>query len=232
MRRDLKTLFTRLLFVIIISLSLNGAAFCAEKMQNDAMGSLLSHFSTSIPSDGDRRLAKGKFLVAARKLADFNFSQTVVLLIEYDQNGALGLIINRPTEMKLSMVFKDIKGLQNRGDTLFWGGPVMRNQLLMLVRTGARPDGSVQVLQDVYVTSQLKLIEQMIENQETGNRFRVYAGSAGWGSNQLDQEVKRGDWHIWAADADTVFNKESSKIWPELIHRSSLKFVMVRGKDK
>jgi putative transcriptional regulator len=232
MRRDLKTLFIGLLFVTISGLSLNGGAFCFEKMQNDALGSLLSHFSTSIPSDGDRRLAKGKFLVAARKLADFNFSQTVVLLIEYDQNGAVGVIINRPTEMKLSMVFKDIKELQNRGDTLFWGGPVMRSQLLMLVRTGARPDGSVQVLQDVYVASQLKLIEQMIENEEKGNRFRIYAGYAGWGYNQLDQEVKRGDWHILAADADTVFNKAPSEMWPELIHRSSLKFVRVRGKGE
>lgn len=232
MRRDLKTLFTRLLFVIIIGLSLNGAAFCTEKMQNDALGSLLSHFSTNIPSDGDRRLAKGKFLVAARKLADYNFSQTVVLLIEYDPNRALGLIINRPTEMKLSIVFKDLKELQNRTDTLFLGGPVMRNQLLMLVRTGARPDGSVQVLQDVYVVSQLKLIEQMIENEEKGNRFRVYAGYAGWGPGQLDQEVKRGDWHILPADTDTVFNKAPSEMWPELIHRSSLKFVRVQGKGE
>ncbi len=108
----------------------------------------------------------------------------------------------------------------------------MRNQLLMLVRTGARPDGSVQVLQDVYVASQLKLIEQMIENEEKGNRFRVYAGYAGWGSNQLDQEVKRGDWHILPADADTVFNKAPSEMWPELIHRSSLKFVRVQGKGE
>ena len=117
MRRDLKTLFTSILFVIIISLALNGAAFCFQKMQNDVLGPFLSRLSTSIPTDRDRKLAKGKFLVAARKLADPNFSQTVVLLVDYDQGGAMGVIINRPTEMKRSMVFKDIKELQKRTDT-------------------------------------------------------------------------------------------------------------------
>ena len=232
MKRDLKTLFPRFLSVIIISLSLNGAAFCAEKMQIDARGSLLSQFSTSIPYDGDRKPAKGKFLVAARKLMDPNFLQTVVLLIDYDPSGAMGVIINRPIEMKLSEVFKDIKELQKRTETIFSGGPVMRNQLLLLVRTGARPEGSLRVLHHVYVAPQLELIGQMIKNEEKGDRFRVYAGYAGWGRGQLDREVKRGDWHILPADADTVFNKAPSDIWPELIHRSSLKYARVRGMGK
>jgi putative transcriptional regulator len=225
-------IFTNIFLVFIIGSSLSGAVFCSQQIQNDASGYTSSRLSTSIPSDRDAKLAKGKFLVAARKLIDPNFIQTVVLLIDYDRNGAMGVIINRPIEMKLSEVFKDIKELQKRTDIVFSGGPVMRNQLLLLVRTDARPEGSLRVLQDVYVASQLKLIGQMIKNEEKGDRFRVYAGYAGWGRGQLDQEVKRGDWHILAADADTVFNKESSEIWPELIHRSSLKYVRVRGTDK
>jgi putative transcriptional regulator len=223
---------TCIFLVLIISLSLNGAVFCSQQIPGDVSGYTLSRLFTSIPSDRNGKPAKGKFLVAARKLIDPNFMQTVVLLIDYDQNGAMGVIINRPLEMKLSEVFKDIKELQKRADTVFSGGPVMRNQLLLLVRTDARPEGSLRVLQDVYVASQLKLIGQMIKNEEKGDRFRVYAGYAGWGRGQLDQEVKRGDWHILAADADTVFNKESSQIWPELIHRSSLKFVRFRWMDK
>ncbi|UCF82098.1 MAG: YqgE/AlgH family protein [Desulfobacteraceae bacterium] len=175
-------------------------------------------------------MAKGKFLVAARKLKDPNFSQSVVLLIEYAPNGAMGVIINQPTEMKLSKVFADIKELQKRTDPIFLGGPVMQDQLLLLVLTFAQPEGSLQVLQNVYVASQLKLIEQMIKNEPKGDRFRVYAGYAGWGPGQLDREVKRDDWHILPADADIVFNKAPSEIWPKLIHRSSLKYVKIRGK--
>ena len=223
--KNVQTFFTRILFLIIISLSLMYAAFYLQKMQSDGLGSFLSRLSTSSTAVRDRKLTKGKFLVAARKLADPNFSQTVVLLVDYDQGGAMGVIINRPTEMKLSMVFKDIKELQKRTDTVFAGGPVMRNQLLLLLRTDAPPEGSLRVLQDVYVASQLSLIGQMIKNEEKGDRFRVYAGSAGWAPGQLDHEVKRGDWHILPADADTVFNKAPYEIWPELIHRSALKFV-------
>ena len=222
--KNVQTLFTRILFVIIISLSLMYAAFYFQKMQSDGLGSYLSRLFTSDTAVRDRKLTKGKFLVAARKLADPNFSQTVVLLVDYDQGGAMGVIINRPTEMKLSMVFKDIKDLQKRTDTVFFGGPVLRNQLLLFVRTGTAPEGSLRVLQDVYVVSKLSLIEQMIKNEEKGDRFRVYAGSASWAPGQLEQEVKLGAWHILPADADTVFNKAPSEIWPELIQRSSLKF--------
>jgi putative transcriptional regulator len=214
-------------FVITISLSLSGAAFCAQKIPDTALWVSSKQLSSKISSD--RKLAKGKFLVAARKLKDPNFSQTAVLLIEYDPNGAMGVIINQPTEMKLSMVFADIIELQKRADTIFLGGPVMQDQLLLLVRTVAQPEGSLRVFQNVYVASQLKLIKQMIKNEPKGDRFRVYAGYAGWAPGQLNQEVKRGDWHILQADADTVFNKAPSEIWPELIHRSSLKYVRVRG---
>lgn len=230
MRRDLTKLFSRILFVII-SLSLMYSAFYFQKMPSDGLGSYISRLFSNSIAVRDRKLSKGKFLVAARKLADPNFSQTVVLLVDYDQGGAMGVIINRPTEMKLSKVFKDIKELQKRTDTVFSGGPVLRNQLLLFVRTGTAPEGSLRVLQDVYVVSKLSLIEQMIKNEEKGDRFRVYAGSASWAPGQLEQEIKRGAWHILPADADTVFNKVPSEIWPVLIQRSSLKFVQVLQKD-
>jgi putative transcriptional regulator len=142
----------------------------------------------------------------------------------------MGVIINQPTEMKLSMVFSDIKELQKRSDTIFLGGPVMRNQLMMLVRTGVRPEGSLRVFQNVYVASPFKLIEKIIKNEEKGERFRVYAGYAGWARGQLERESKRGEWHILPADADTVFNKKPFEIWPELIHRSSYQYVRIREK--
>jgi putative AlgH/UPF0301 family transcriptional regulator len=185
-----RSIFTIIFFVIIISLSLNGTAICSQKSQDNALWSLLTRSSSRIPSD--RKLARGKFLVAARKLKDPKFFQTVVLLIRYDQNGAMGVIINQPTEMKLSKVFNEIKELHKRSDTIFLGGPVMRNQLMMLVRTVVRPEGSLRVFQNVYVASPFKLIEKIIKNEEKGERFRVYAGYAGWARGQLDRESKRG----------------------------------------
>ena len=84
-------------------------------------------------------LAKGKFLVASRRLGDPNFSETVVLLIEYGPEGAVGLVINRPSNVKLSTVFPDVKELKQRKDTIYVGGPVAVNQMLMLIRSAQAP---------------------------------------------------------------------------------------------
>ena len=97
--------------------------------------------------------SKGKFLIASRQLLDPHFAESVVLLIEYNKNGALGIIINRPSEMKLSAVLPEIEGLEQRPDTIYLGGPVARNQLLLLIRTSSPPEGSRQVFKDIHVSS-------------------------------------------------------------------------------
>jgi len=64
----------------------------------------------------------------------------------------------------------------------------------------------------------------MIKDVAAGERFRAYAGYAGWASGQLDQEVERGDWHVLGAEAEMVFDKAPSEVWPELIRRGSLQW--------
>jgi putative transcriptional regulator len=68
----------------------------------------------------------------------------------------------------------------------------------------------------------------MIDDTDKGDRFRIYAGYSGWVSGQLEREVSRGDWHILQADAETIFNKAPSKIWPELIRRSPEQWARVQ----
>ena len=172
-------------------------------------------------------LSKGKFLVASKQLRDPQFFETVVLLLEYDSKGAMGLVINRPTTVELSKVLPEIKGLQKRSDTIYLGGPVAKNQLMLLIRTSSPPEGSRLVFKDIYLSSSQTIIEKMIDNPDTPERFRVYAGYAGWAPGQLDHEVSRGGWHILQADEESVFDKTPSEIWPELIRRSSALWVRV-----
>ena len=88
-------------------------------------------------------LGKGKFLVASRDLIDPNFSQIVVLLLEYVPEGAMGVVINRPTKVKLYEVLPDMKELKQRSDTMYIGGPVSRNQMIMLVKSPSKPEASI-----------------------------------------------------------------------------------------
>jgi len=168
---------------------------------------------------------KGRFLIASRQLLDPHFAETVVLLIEYNKQGAMGLIINRPSEMKLSLVLPEIEGLRQRPDTIYHGGPVAKNQLLLLIRTSSPPEGSRHVFKDIHLSSSEGVIQRMIKNPEGEERFRVYAGYAGWAPGQLDNEIASGGWHVLRADAETVFDKSASEIWPDLIYRSSAQWV-------
>jgi len=171
--------------------------------------------------------SKGRFLIASRQLLDPHFAESVVLLIEYNNNGALGVIINRPSEMKLSAVLPEIEGLEQRPDTIYLGGPVARNQLLLLIRTSSPPEGSRHVFKDIHVSSSQAVIQRMIKNPESEERFRAYAGYAGWAPGQLDSEIATGGWHVLRADVETVFDKSPSEIWPDLIQRSSAQWVRV-----
>jgi len=212
-----------------------GAEHPVWKAQSSGLGRSTPFLKTAIPrqdpggSDSKEELAKGKFLVASRRLRDSNFKETVVLLIDYGQDGAMGLVINRPSKIKLATVFPDIKELKERKDTIYVGGPVAVNQMLLLVGTPLVPEASQEVTQDVYISSSWKVLERLMKNAAKDKRFRIFAGYAGWAPNQLDFEVSRGDWHVLKADAETVFDKKPAEIWQELILRASVKWVRVQA---
>ena len=175
--------------------------------------------------DTREALAKGKFLVASRRLNDPNFSQTVVLLIEYGPDGAMGLVINRPSTIKLSTVFPDVNELKQRKDTVYVGGPVSVNQMQMLIRPPRAPAASVPVIKNIYLSSSWEVLERLIKKATAEEQFRLFAGYAGWAPNQLDFERNRGDWHVIEADADSVFAHDPKALWLELIRRASVKWV-------
>jgi putative transcriptional regulator len=169
----------------------------------------------------DELPGKGKFLVAGRNLADPRFQETVILLIEYSTEGAAGLIINRPTKVPIAEVLPSMPGLKERTDVVYYGGPVEGHRMLMLIRSGEKPEGSGRVFGNVYVSASMDTLARMLGSHKTERQFRMYAGYAGWMPRQLDWELSRGDWLIVSADAGSIFEKKSSEIWRELFHRGS-----------
>jgi putative transcriptional regulator len=178
------------------------------------------------PTPWSSALAKGKFLVASRRLGDPNFAETVVLLIDYNRQGALGVVINRPAAERLSTLLPTIEGLQGRADVIFLGGPVGRDQLLILARAPHQPEESQPVFADVYTIAGQTALERLIHERGADVKFRAYVGYAGWGAGQLDFEMLQGGWHVVPADAATVFDKPPSEIWPDLIRRGEAQWVL------
>jgi putative transcriptional regulator len=166
-------------------------------------------------------LAIGRLLVASRDLGDPNFAQTVILLVRYDQDkGAVGLVINKRTDVPISRVFEDLKEAARRHDPVYVGGPVQLNTVMALLKSPSKPDGAAKVFGDVYLISDKDLLTRTLASSAEATVFHTYVGYAGWGAGQLEHEVELGAWHIMPADAAIVFHADPDSVWPRLIKRT------------
>ncbi len=166
-------------------------------------------------------LAVGKLLVASRDLGDPNFAKTVILLVHYSEDqGAVGLVLNRRTDVPMSRVFQDLKEAKGRMDPVYVGGPVELNSVLALLKTKAKPDNASRVFGDVYLISNKDVLKATMASGAEASVFHAYVGYAGWGAGQLEHEVELGAWHIMAADSATVFHADPDSVWPRMIQRT------------
>lgn len=166
---------------------------------------------------------RGDFLVAGRELGDPNFHRAVVLMIAHDPEGAMGLVINRRTQVPVSEVFTESRELAGTDAWVYLGGPVSPNQFFILVRQENPPAGSLRLLGDLYLVD-LEFLQRLLGGG--GHVFRVYAGYAGWGPGQLDGEIARGDWHVLPGDEESVLSEEPEAVWQLLIERSTALWAM------
>jgi putative transcriptional regulator len=174
-----------------------------------------------------KALAVGKCLVASRELPDPNFSDSVVLLAEYGASGAMGVIVNRPTDLPIARVLKDMQGAQGRTDVVYFGGPVSTDALVALVRSAPELAGSRRVLNDVQLITTRESLEPLLSSGVKRDNLRTFLGYAGWGRGQLERETAAGYWHVVSGDADLVFDPEPEAVWLRLI-RSTERLIALR----
>jgi len=204
-----------------------GQAFvCLAKVQHntfDIDNPDLIHTFVLPPTPGMTLIepSKGMFLIAGRGLLDPSFAKSVVLLVDVDTNGALGLIINRATEYKLAETMPELQEDPIAADLLYLGGPVGINTITLLMRSEEATEDIHHVFNDVYFSTSIPVLEAVLEKLDHEQRLRVYAGHAGWAAGQLQDELRRGDWHLVAADTELLFNTEPERIWLRLIRSVS-----------
>jgi putative transcriptional regulator len=167
-------------------------------------------------------LGVGKLLVASRGLGDPNFAGTVILLVHYDENGAVGLVLNRRTDVPLSRVF-DLKATKDRSDPVYLGGPLEPSTAFALFQSSTKIENAKNIFGGVYLISDKDLFEQTISARPDAGVFRVYLGYAGWTQDQLRTEVQLGAWFVFPADTVTVFNSDPNSLWLQMIQKTELK---------
>lgn len=194
----------------------------------------------SLDSRSDGRFepepAAGRYLVARESMTDPRFRQTVILILHHDDTGTLGLIINRPSDVVVSVINEDF------GDgALGYGGPVQPRTLSMLYlgedvppprsRAGAEdsdggesddnealPPRALQVRGGIHFVMGLGAVTDLHEQLDGTTPRRLYAGYAGWAPGQLEAELGRRSWHLLDGDPELAFSEEdSTAMWRRLI---------------
>lgn len=173
------------------------------------------------PRTRARHLAPGRILVAGPRVHGPIFRQSVVLLLEYSAEGALGLVINRPSDIPLTRLLPDEKALVGRSDVAWVGGPVGRDALWVLLRAAPPSGESKGVVDGIHSTTSLATLRAALEAGTPPSGIRAYVGYAGWAPRQLDDEVTRGDWYIDRGAAEWIFERDAAEVWPTLIERNA-----------
>lgn len=175
-------------------------------------------------------LSEGVFLIAGRNLRDPNFNKTVILITDFNEMGTTGLIINKPTDILIDQVLPQFSQRESITRYLNIGGPVAINTFSLLVRSREElpVSGSKHITDDIYLVNTMEMLN-LIPDQDKGKTyFKLYLGYAGWSPGQLESELLRGDWHLWRADADLIFDTDHGEIWQQLIELVSAKWVLLK----
>lgn len=167
---------------------------------------------------------RGQLLVADPRLLDPNFARSVVLLVEHGDDGALGLVLNRPTEIGVEATVPTLHEVVAPGDVIYSGGPVGRDGVMVLAEFEDPGQAAVLAFADV------GLLPASPDPGLIGGgvrRARVYAGHAGWGPGQLDAEVEAGGWFLLPATAEHVFSSHPDELWSEVLAAQGGRFALI-----
>jgi len=161
-------------------------------------------------------LGPGVFLYSAPGVDAGSFTESVVLLVQHEAGGSLGLIVNRPTKVPVREALKDLGELKDFDSSLYFGGPVQPEAILALVRPVKPPADAMRVLPDVYFSTELGPLKEAARKPDAASRLRVYAGYAGWAPGQLAAELRQGAWVVGPATAAAIFTSDPSTLWPRV----------------
>jgi putative transcriptional regulator len=161
-------------------------------------------------------LGVGRILVADRDLHDPSFSETVIVILSYDDDGAGGVILNRPSEIPVSRALKEFPEARGHADPVFEGGPVSAKHVLALLHGTKKLDDAEAVIPGVFSVGTTKLLRQALADKLD---VRVFAGYAGWRPGQLEEEVQSGAWHVERGQSAIIFDDDPGSLWQRMIKR-------------
>jgi putative transcriptional regulator len=167
---------------------------------------------------------RGQLLIAGPPLLDPNFWRTVVLVVEHSEEGALGLVLNRPSETTVGEAVEELAELVGEDERLFIGGPVQPSAVIVLAQFEDPGEAALTAFDDVGVLG----TGSGSEHLSVGVRqARAFVGHAGWGPGQLDSELERDDWILEQSTLQDAFTADSPELWSSVLTRKGGSYALV-----
>lgn len=158
---------------------------------------------------------EGQLLIASPALVDPNFRRTVVLVTEHTDEGAAGLVLNRPSPSAVAELVPQLEELVEDGEQVWVGGPVQPEAVIVLGEFLDPIDAAVPLFGSLGFPS----LDDLEEVVPVTTRRRVFAGYAGWGAGQLESELERDDWILEPASNDDAFTDAPEALWSDVLRR-------------
>jgi putative transcriptional regulator len=167
--------------------------------------------------------ARGQLLIAGPKLGDPNFWRTVVLIVEHSEEGALGLVLNRPSETTVGEAVPQLVELVDPGEDVLVGGPVQPSAVIVLAEFEDPGEAALLAFDGVGILGADAAVPEVAGVRAA----RAFAGHAGWGPGQLDEELERGDWILEPARRADAFAPDPRELWPSVLMRKGGAYALI-----
>jgi putative transcriptional regulator len=167
---------------------------------------------------------RGRLLIASPSIFDTNFRQAVVLLAEHSDEGAMGVVLNRPSDTTVVDAAPQLSVLADPDEAVYVGGPVQPQSLVVLAEFEDPDLAALTILDDIGFVAVGSELEDLAG---ATRRVRAYAGHAGWGSGQLEAEMEREDWIVEEPSREDVFSDAGERLWGDLLERKGGQFALM-----
>lgn len=173
----------------------------------------------------DEAPGKGKILISEPFLMDPNFKRSIVLLCEHGDEGSVGFILNKPTQVRLNQLLEDFPDFDA---PVYFGGPVQINSLQFVHRAGDIIEGTTEIAEGLYWGGSFEILKLLIETGKVApSDFRFFIGYSGWSEGQLEDEMKINSWIVASTSADNIFSDEPDKLWGDILKKMGKKFAIL-----
>ena len=167
---------------------------------------------------------QGKLLVSSPALVDPNFRKTVVLIAHHDDDGAMGLVLSRPSDVLAADAVPALEGLPGAQEPVYVGGPVQPDAFMVLADFQDVEEAAAPILDG------LGFMPADAEPEDLHiSRMRLFAGYSGWGSGQLEAELAEASWIVVDAVTDDAFADDPDELWRTVLHRKGGPFHLMES---